>query len=104
MRIYKNVLAIRGSSTLTCLLLTAGSTGFGVGSNSMMAGDYFAAITVLLSRRDCVMVARYEVPGNRAQWIRPVGYGMIGVTQGVHRSRKDQSGKQLLHFNSNVWD
>ena len=47
--------------TAYCLLLTGGSSGVSVGSNSTMRGDYFATITVLLSRRDYVMVARYEV-------------------------------------------
>jgi hypothetical protein len=32
-----------------------------------------------LSRRDHVMVARHEMPGNAASRTRPVGYGMIGL-------------------------
>ena len=58
-----------------------------------------------LSRRDYLMVARHEMPGNAASRTRPVGHGMIGLRghvlwscpvnkaagHGSHRSLRDGS-------------
>jgi hypothetical protein len=61
-------------------------------------GDYFAATTVLLSRRDYVIVARCEVPGNCAPVYpsRRVRYDRCHL--GHSSIEKDQSGKQLVHL------